>query len=189
MNCLGSEYRTASTGPVIRANRGSYGAGALHRWDEPVLANEDKGGVDRFVALVGTAGDDRRAWLEIGPRAGLKRDDRGLGVDDDRLLSALVRHGEPGAGRRIDARRDIAVGHRTLRRKVEGAEALAGPAHGLGKDVHFHRLELGAFARQGGDADEAPGLHVGKRRRNDEDEAGLGIEVDRLLLARAGADA
>ena len=71
--------------------------------------------------------------------------------------------------------------------EIERAEALACPAHGLGKDVHLHRPQFVSLAWQRRDADVRAGLHVGDCRRDDEYEAGLGIEVDRSLLARACA--
>ena len=62
------------------------GAQTSHRRHEPVLADENKGGVDRAVLLLGSSGDDRGARLEVGLRARLKGDDRRLRIDDDGLL-------------------------------------------------------------------------------------------------------
>ena len=126
----------------------------------------------------GPTRDDRRAGLEVGLRARLEADDRRLRIDDDRLFSALVTHGELGAARRVDAGRNVAVGHGAARRQIERAEALAGPAHRLGKDMHFHRLEFAALAGQRGDADELARLDVGERRWNHQNETRLGIEMN-----------
>ena len=52
--------------------------------------------------------------------------------------------------------------------------------------MHFHGLEFVSLARQSGDANERPGLHVGKRGGNNQNEPGFRVEVDGLILARAG---
>src|SRR6202020_3104494 len=140
----------------------AFGRGRSHRRDKPVLADKEKAGLDRAVLLLGPAGDDRRAGLEIRLRAGLEADDRRLRVDDDGLLAAFVSDGKLGAGRRIDAGGDVAVRHRAFRPEIEGAEALARPAHRLGKDVHFHGLELVPVAWQCGAANKGPWLPLGK---------------------------
>src|SRR6202041_457746 len=92
----------------------AFGEGRSHGRNEPVLADQEEAGLDRAVRLLGAPGDDRRAGLEIRLRARLETDDRRLRVDNEGLLPALVGHRELGTGRRVDARGDVAVGHRAF---------------------------------------------------------------------------
>jgi hypothetical protein len=53
--------------------------------------------------------------------------------------------------------------------------------------VHLHRHQFVSLGWQRRDADVRAGLHLVDRRRDDEYKAGLGIEVERLLLPCARA--
>src|SRR5580693_10466236 len=100
IGCPAEDSSTASTGglseqiPVVWRVRPR----PSHRRDEPVLADQNEGGVDRAVLFLRAAGNDRRAGLEVGLGAGLEGDDRRLRIDNDGLLAAFVGHRELGAG-------------------------------------------------------------------------------------------
>src|SRR5574337_42371 len=181
----------AYTGNALSANFERDSAGLSHRRREPVLADEDAGGLDCAIAPTRPARDDMGARFEVAPRSRRKADNRRLGVDHDRLLAAMVSDGQLRPLDAIDARLDRSIGHGAAGREIERAEALARPAHRFRKNMHLDRLEFVALARQRGDSDEGAGLHLGERGRRDERDAGLIVEAHcfRLALARADGEA
>src|SRR5574337_1330758 len=147
----------AYTGNALSANFERDSAELSHWRREPVLADEDAGGLDRAIAAAAPARDDMGARFQVAPRSRGKADNRRLGVDHDRLLAAMVSDGQLRPLDAIDARLDRSVGHGAAGRKIERAEALARPAHRFGKNMHLDRLEFVALARQRGDPDEGAG--------------------------------
>src|SRR3981081_4149559 len=148
----GSDVRSGGTSSARFSGR--FGDVKSHRRSEAILAIVDTRSLQRPIGLLfGRNDEDLDPWLEVALVTGRKGDNRGIGRDDNLLLSILVfkRQRLP-----VDPRHslfDVGVGHRALWPNIPRIVAFAGAAHRFREYEHLDRLLASVGLRHAGYAD------------------------------------